>query len=178
MDWSTIPCCWKELMRCLGSNIHRRNFFGMGEIIGVLTNVYSFFFISIDMLTTLEQPAEAVRSLTESRQLLEDARREIRENNERSQLRTKHTFSRLPGFLPRHAEMEAIERALDGEPSFTVLFGASSVGKACCTVESHPILSKPPFRPPFYGKCSLANSITCCTSTSVSQGSQTSPVCI
>jgi hypothetical protein len=84
----------------------------MSEIIGVLTN-----------------PAEAVRSLTESRQLLEDARREIKENSERSQLRIKHTFSRLAGFFPRHAEVQAIERALEGDPSFTVLFGASSVGK-------------------------------------------------
>ncbi|KAF9011904.1 hypothetical protein BDQ17DRAFT_1387454 [Cyathus striatus] len=91
---------------------HKRNFFGMGEIIGVLTN-----------------PAETVRSLTESRRMLEEARREINENRERSQLRTKHTFSRLPGFFPRKAEVQAIERALEGEPSFTVLFGASSVGK-------------------------------------------------
>lgn len=67
--------------------------------------------------------------MTESRQLLEDARREIRENRERSQLRTKHTFARLPGFLPRHAEVHAIQRALQGEPSFTILFGATSVGK-------------------------------------------------
>lgn len=41
-----------------------------------------------------------------------------------------HTFSKLPGFFPRKAEMLAIERALEGDPSFTVLFGASSVGKA------------------------------------------------
>ncbi|KAF5325469.1 hypothetical protein D9619_009745 [Psilocybe cf. subviscida] len=96
----------------LAPDIRKRNFFGMGEIIGVLTN-----------------PAETVRSLTESRKLLEEARQEIKDNRERSQLRTKHTFSRLPGFFPRKAEMLAIERALEGEPSFTVLFGASSVGK-------------------------------------------------
>ena len=70
-----------------------------------------------------------MRSLTESRQLLEEARREIRENKERAQIRTKHTFARLPGFLPRPAEVQAVERALEGDPSFTVLFGASSVGK-------------------------------------------------
>ncbi|PPQ77918.1 hypothetical protein CVT25_015393 [Psilocybe cyanescens] len=93
-------------------DVQKRNFFGMGEIIGVLTN-----------------PAETVRSLTESKRLLDEARREINENKERSQLRTKHTFSRLPGFFPRKLEMQAIERALEGEPSFTVLFGASSVGK-------------------------------------------------
>jgi len=54
----------------------------------------------------------------------------MKESKERSQLRTKHTFSRLPGFFPRKAEILTIERAMEGEPSFTVLFGASSVGKA------------------------------------------------
>ncbi|KZP22205.1 hypothetical protein FIBSPDRAFT_787379 [Athelia psychrophila] len=106
---SNIP---RRRNQSFGSNIQRRNFFGMGEIIGVLTN-----------------PAETVRSLTESKQLLDEARREIRENKERAQIRTKHTFSRLPGFMPRPAEIQAIERALEGEPSFTILFGASSVGK-------------------------------------------------
>ncbi|KAJ7151410.1 hypothetical protein C8R43DRAFT_1127689 [Mycena crocata] len=89
-----------------------RNFFGLGEIVGVLTN-----------------PAETVRSLTESKRLLDEARREISENKERSQLRVKHTFSRYPAFFPRRAETQTIERVLEGEPSFTVLFGASSVGK-------------------------------------------------
>lgn len=84
----------------------------MSDIVGVLTN-----------------PAETVRSLTESKRLLDEARREISENRERSQLRPKHTFSRLPGFFPRKAEILAIERTLEGEPSFTVLFGASSTGK-------------------------------------------------
>jgi hypothetical protein len=78
----------------------------------------------------IEQPSETVRSLTESKKLFEEAREEMRENKERSQLRPKHTFSRLPGFFPRKAEMLAVERAMEGEPSFTVLFGASSVGKA------------------------------------------------
>ncbi|KAF8062301.1 hypothetical protein FPV67DRAFT_1783190 [Lyophyllum atratum] len=96
----------------LPPDLNKRNFFGMGDIVGVITN-----------------PAETVRSLTESRRLLEEARREIAENRERSQLRPKHTFARLPGFFPRKAEMQAIERALEGEPSFTVLFGASSTGK-------------------------------------------------
>ncbi|KAH7925360.1 hypothetical protein BV22DRAFT_1011455 [Leucogyrophana mollusca] len=94
------------------SDLGRRNFFGMSEIFSVILN-----------------PSETVRSLTESKRLLEEARNEINEERERSQLRTKHTFSRLPGFLPREAETRAIERALEGEPSFTVLFGASSVGK-------------------------------------------------
>ncbi|KAF9049277.1 hypothetical protein BDZ89DRAFT_1006617 [Hymenopellis radicata] len=96
----------------IGPDIRKRSFFGMGEIFGVLTN-----------------PAETVRSLTESKRLLDEARREISENRERAQIRTKHTFSRLPGFFPRKAEVKAIERALEGDPSFTILFGASSVGK-------------------------------------------------
>ncbi|KAF7343412.1 hypothetical protein MVEN_01773600 [Mycena venus] len=90
----------------------KRNFFGLGEIVGVLTN-----------------PAETVRSLTESKRLLDEARREINENKERAQLRVKHTFSRYPGFFPRRAEAHILEQVLEGEPSFTVLFGASSVGK-------------------------------------------------
>lgn len=75
------------------------------------------------------QPAETVRSLSESRRLLEEARREIAENKERLQIRPIHTFSRLPGFFPRKAEIQALERTLEGEPSFTILFGASSTGK-------------------------------------------------
>lgn len=94
------------------ADIGRRNLFGMSEIFGVLMN-----------------PSETVRSLTESKRLLEEARKEIKEERERSQLRAKHTFTRLPGFFHREAEIRAIDRALGGAPSFTVVFGASSVGK-------------------------------------------------
>jgi len=90
----------------------KRTFFGIGEILQVVAN-----------------PASTLRSLTESRQLLEDARREIAEARERAQLRPSHTFSRLPNFFPRPAELQAVGRALEEEPCFTVLFGASSVGK-------------------------------------------------
>ncbi|KAF8589604.1 hypothetical protein K439DRAFT_1383161 [Ramaria rubella] len=89
-----------------------RNFFGLGEILGVLTN-----------------PAETVRSLAESRKLLEEARQEMRETRERAQTRPTHTFSPLPGFFPRPAELRAVESSLEGIPTFTILFGASSVGK-------------------------------------------------
>ena len=51
------------------------------------------------------------------------------ENRERASLRPSHTFSRLPGFFPRNTELKLLERTLDAEPAFTVLFGASSVGK-------------------------------------------------
>ncbi|KAG2057990.1 hypothetical protein BDR06DRAFT_951107 [Suillus hirtellus] len=97
------------------ADLGRRNFFGMSEVFNVLLN-----------------PSETLRSLSESRRLLEEARNEInetRDTHERSPLRTKHAFTRLPCFLPRETEMRVIERILEGEPSFTILFGASSVGK-------------------------------------------------
>lgn len=87
----------------------------MSEVFGVLLN-----------------PSETLRSLRESKRLLEEARNEIneaRDSHERSPLRTKHAFTRLPWFLPRETEIRVIERILEGEPSFTVMFGASSVGK-------------------------------------------------
>lgn len=87
------------------------------------------FFGATDILHVIVNPASTLRSLTESRQLLEDARREIVEARERAQLRPSHTFSRLPNFFPRPAELQAVGRALEEEPCFTVLFGASSVGK-------------------------------------------------
>ncbi|KAF8352054.1 hypothetical protein F5887DRAFT_11187 [Amanita rubescens] len=112
MHWlfrSNIP---RRRNSFLPNEIHKRNFFGMRDVLSVLLN-----------------PAEAVRNMSESKRLLEEARKELEENRERAQLRAKHTFSRLPNFFPRKAEMKAIERMLDGEPSFTILFGASSVGK-------------------------------------------------
>ncbi|VDB96665.1 unnamed protein product [Peniophora sp. CBMAI 1063] len=90
----------------------RRNFFGLGEVIGVIAN-----------------PAETLRSLSDARRLLEETRTELAENRERASLRPSHTFSRLPGFFPRNTELKLLERTLDAEPAFTVLFGASSVGK-------------------------------------------------
>ncbi|ORY88261.1 hypothetical protein BCR35DRAFT_276955 [Leucosporidium creatinivorum] len=90
----------------------RRTLFGIGEILGVITN-----------------PGEVLRSLAESKKLLEEARQEMQENNEKKQIPVSHTFSPLPGFYPRPNELKALERALGAVPSFTVLFGASSVGK-------------------------------------------------
>ncbi|KAI0050287.1 hypothetical protein FA95DRAFT_1555794 [Auriscalpium vulgare] len=94
------------------NDAQKRRFFGIGEIIQVVAN-----------------PASTLRSLTESRRLLEETRREMAETRERAQLRPSHTFSRLPNFFPRPAELEAVGRVLEEEPCFTVLFGASSVGK-------------------------------------------------
>lgn len=63
--------------------------------------------------------------------MLEDAKRELAEARERAQLSPTHTFSPLPNFYKRPAEIKAIESALQGDPCFTILFGASSVGKVC-----------------------------------------------
>ncbi|GAA5920975.1 hypothetical protein JCM3775_004032 [Rhodotorula graminis] len=90
----------------------RRTFFGIGEVLGVISN-----------------PSEVLRSLTESKKLLEEARQELRESQERSQIPPSHTFSPLPGFFDRPREIQAIERALGSVPTFTTLFGSSSVGK-------------------------------------------------
>ncbi|KZT00177.1 uncharacterized protein LAESUDRAFT_739719 [Laetiporus sulphureus 93-53] len=104
---------------------NKRNFFGIGEILGVLAN-----------------PSQTLRSLTESRRMLEETRQELAEARERAQLSPTHTFSSLPGFFDRPAELKAIERALQGEPSFTVLFGASSVGK---TALLRQVLTRPTY---------------------------------
>ncbi|KAI9460660.1 hypothetical protein HD554DRAFT_1569913 [Boletus coccyginus] len=109
----------------LSVDINRRNFFGMSEVLGVLLN-----------------PSETARSLTESRRLLDEARKETTEEREVPRLRIKHAVTRLPGFLPREAELRVIERALEGEPSFTVLFGASAVGKTALLRE---VLSRDKF---------------------------------
>ena len=61
--------------------------------------------------------------------MLEETRRELAEARERAQLTPPHTFSPLPNFYRRPAETKAIESALEGDPAFTILFGASSVGK-------------------------------------------------
>ncbi|OBZ66940.1 hypothetical protein A0H81_13269 [Grifola frondosa] len=109
----------------LPNDVRKRNFFGVGEIIGVLAN-----------------PSETLRSLAESKRMLEEARRELAEARERAQLSPTHTFSSLPGFFDRPAELRAVERALEGEPSFTILFGASSVGK---TALLRQVLTRPKY---------------------------------
>ena len=98
------------------------------------------------------QPSETLRSLTESKKMLEETKRELAEARERAQLTPTHTFSPLPGFFDRPAELKAISRALEGEPSFTVLFGASSVGKVCIRAFLLAICSRI-CRPPSCVKC-------------------------
>jgi len=76
----------------------------------------------------VSQPTETVRSLTESKRQLAEIRHELAEDREYD-LHPSHSFTRLPGFFPRNAEMQTLERALGGEPTFMVVLGASSVGK-------------------------------------------------
>jgi len=163
-------------------DVRKRNFFGMGEILGVIANVCCSSTPSYEHFAKyfIQQPSETVRSLTESKKLLEEARTEMKESRERSQLRTKHTFSRLPGFFPRKAEMLAIERAMEGEPSFTILFGASSVGKASLSFEycdSGGLTEHCNTRPPFFEKFFVERNITFFTLTSGLRDLQILRVC-
>jgi len=61
--------------------------------------------------------------------VLDETRQELSETTDGSQVYVKPRISPLPGYFPREEERSAIERVLDGEPSFTVVFGASLVGK-------------------------------------------------
>lgn len=97
---------------CLTQPRYTRSFFGMGEIVGVLAN-----------------PAETIRQLNESKDLLSKAREENKLKNEKKRIPKKHTFSKLPGFHGREAELALIRKVLAGNPQLNVIFGATSVGK-------------------------------------------------
>jgi hypothetical protein len=59
----------------------------VGEIVGVIAN-----------------PAETIRQLKESKELLAKAREETELAKERKRIPKKHTFSKLPGFHGRETE--------------------------------------------------------------------------
>ena len=86
------------------------------------------------------QPGQTLKSLTEAKNLLEQTRNELTEAKERAQIKPTHTFSPLPPsiFFPRPTEVRAVENALMGQPSWTVVFGASSTGKVCCVSIAFP----------------------------------------
>ncbi|GAA5986311.1 hypothetical protein JCM5350_002977 [Sporobolomyces pararoseus] len=112
-----VPACATSISFEVGSSEwhrggSRRSFFGLGEVLGVLSN-----------------PAETLRSLSDAKKQLEEMQQELKDAKERSQIPASHTFSPLPGFFDRPNEIKAIERALGSVPAFTVLFGSSSVGK-------------------------------------------------
>jgi len=84
----------------------------MGEIVGVLAN-----------------PAETIRQLKESKELLIKAREESALRSEAKRIPKKHTFSKLPGFHGRETEQALLRKVLAGNPQMNVIFGATSVGK-------------------------------------------------
>ena len=90
----------------------RRHFFGLGEIISVISN-----------------PAETLRQINESKQMLKEAKQELELSREQQKIPQKHTFSRLPGFHGRKEEQNYLHRILKADPGMTLVFGGTSVGK-------------------------------------------------
>lgn len=90
----------------------RRSFFGLGQVLGVIAN-----------------PAETIRQLNESRDLLKKAKEDIELSNEQKKIPKKHTFSKLPGFHGREEEQALLRKILANIPKLSVIFGATSVGK-------------------------------------------------
>lgn len=90
----------------------RRYFFGLGEILGVISN-----------------PAETLRQLNESKEMLQKAKEDMELKNEAKKIPPKHTFSKLPGFHGRKVEQALLRKVLSNNPKMTVIFGATSVGK-------------------------------------------------
>lgn len=91
---------------------HARSFFGVGEVLGVITN-----------------PAETIKQLNESKDLLRKAKEEMQLNKEAKTIPKKHTFAQLPGFHGRKNEQRLLRKILTNTPQLNVVFGATSVGK-------------------------------------------------
>jgi len=77
----------------------------------------------------LTQPAETLRQVNESRDMLQKAKEDMELSHEAKKLPRKHTFSKLPGFYGRKVEQAQLRKVLSNNPKLTVLFGATSVGK-------------------------------------------------
>lgn len=77
----------------------------------------------------LTNPAETLRQLNESRDMLKKAKEDMELANEAKKIPRKHTFSKLPGFYGRKVEQAQLRKILSNNPKLTVLFGATSVGK-------------------------------------------------
>lgn len=108
---------WSATLPCLASRQilhprHTRAFFGLGEIAGVLAN-----------------PAETLRQLNESKDMLRKAKEDLELSREAKRIPRKHTFSKLPGFHGRKTEQALLRRVLSNNPKLSVIFGATSVGK-------------------------------------------------
>ncbi|KIW01740.1 uncharacterized protein PV09_06916 [Verruconis gallopava] len=89
-----------------------RTFFGLGELAGVIAN-----------------PAETLRQLNETKEMLRKAKEDIELAREAKQIPKKHTFSKLPGFHGRQPEQALLRKILSSQPKMTTIFGATSVGK-------------------------------------------------
>ncbi|EME42217.1 hypothetical protein DOTSEDRAFT_73138 [Dothistroma septosporum NZE10] len=89
-----------------------RSFMGLGEIAGVVAN-----------------PAETLRQLNESKEVLRKAKEDHELTQEAKKIPRKHTFSKLPGFHGRRNEQALLRRILSNDPRLSVIFGATSVGK-------------------------------------------------
>ncbi|KZT53895.1 hypothetical protein CALCODRAFT_485985 [Calocera cornea HHB12733] len=92
--------------------IYARSFWGIGEIIGVLT-----------------APGQTLQQLSDVRKELQNAKAEMDEAKERDRLPPVRTFVQAEGYFPRKKEEAVVRRILEGPPEFTVIFGATSVGK-------------------------------------------------
>ncbi|KAK5313967.1 hypothetical protein LTR70_007389 [Exophiala xenobiotica] len=77
----------------------------------------------------LTNPAETLRQLNESRDMLKKAKEDMELADEAKKIPRKHTFSKLPGFHGRKVEQAQLRKILSNSPKLTVLFGATSVGK-------------------------------------------------
>ena len=77
----------------------------------------------------LANPAETLRQLNESRDMLRKVKEDIERANEAKKIPKKRTFAKLPGFHGRKVEQILLRRILSHEPKLTVIFGATSVGK-------------------------------------------------
>lgn len=93
--------------------IWARSFWGIGDIIGVLT-----------------APGQTLQQLSDVRKELQAAKAEMDEAKERERLPPVKTFVQTPNYFPRRKEEEAIKRILEGPPEFTVIFGATSTALA------------------------------------------------
>lgn len=77
----------------------------------------------------LANPAETLRQLNESKDMLRKAKEDMELANEAKKIPKKHTFSKLPGFHGRKVEQARLRKILSNDPKLTVIFGATSVGK-------------------------------------------------
>lgn len=77
----------------------------------------------------LTNPAETLRQLNESKDMLKKAKEDMQLADEAKKIPRKHTFSRLPGFHGRKVEQALLRKIFSNNPKLTVLFGATSVGK-------------------------------------------------